>query len=294
MCGAAALADAKAAIDTGLSPRVRGSPGSYRSPHLRVRSIPTCAGQPARDCFRLCRRTVYPHVCGAAIRTETHNICEAGLSPRVRGSHVGGMRVSAEDGSIPTCAGQPLVAAVIITQARVYPHVCGAAIDHTFYLYPFYGLSPRVRGSLNNILNNDIGYRSIPTCAGQPRAGTTHFHQHRVYPHVCGAACAFGFYVGFHLGLSPRVRGSHSPVVSHGATARSIPTCAGQPALRLRSHIEYRVYPHVCGAAQCALHRRIQSRGLSPRVRGSLSLVGNGILALRSIPTCAGQPLSPD
>ena len=29
LCGAAALADAKAAIDTGLSPRVRGSPIHY-------------------------------------------------------------------------------------------------------------------------------------------------------------------------------------------------------------------------------------------------------------------------
>ena len=70
----------------GLSPRVRGSPGSYRAQVLDAGSIPACAGEP-RD-MQVGKRMgrVYPRVCGGASQLRDANIGRSGLSPRVRGS----------------------------------------------------------------------------------------------------------------------------------------------------------------------------------------------------------------
>ena len=52
------------------------------------------------------------------------------------------------------------------------------------------------------------------------------------------------------------------------------------------------VYPHVCGGAFMNIHVRPSPRGLSPRVRGSLTLADPNDSGMRSIPTCAGEPLA--
>ena len=64
VCGGTPAATSRRAALRGLSPRVRGN----HHPHIRLdsapRSIPACAGEPAR-CWALCPApTVYPRVCG--------------------------------------------------------------------------------------------------------------------------------------------------------------------------------------------------------------------------------------
>ena len=49
----------------------------------------------------------------------------------------------------------------------------------------------------------------------------------------------------------------------------------------------------MCGAANCTFSPMLSSRGLSPRVRGSHGVEDAPIACPRSIPTCAGQPLTP-
>ena len=70
-------------------------------------------------------------------------------------------------------------------------------------------------------------------------------------------------------GLSPRVRGSQSPIHISPANRRSIPACAGEPILCNKGFWLKMVYPRVCGGAHLNIASTEIAEGLSPRVRGS-------------------------
>ena len=93
-----------------------------------------------------------------------------------------------------------------------------------------------------------------------------------------------------------------------GVIRGSIPTCAGQPATkawasrqrglspRVRGSLTLgidcyakQVYPHVCGAAYKVLNRSTAVR-VYPHVCGAAQVSPGCDLLRRSIPTCAGQP----
>ena len=148
VCGAAPAQRRKRREEYGLSPRVWGSlyQVCYAVPSRR--SIPTCVGQPHDEILVFLLHEVYPHVCGAAYATGNADGSEEGLSPRVWGSRQGGCDCSQEDGSIPTCVGQPKCSSLPTISRAVYPHVCGAALKIFSRHGIPYGLSPRVWGSL--------------------------------------------------------------------------------------------------------------------------------------------------
>ena len=138
------------ALVLGLSPRVRGN--RYETgqdvPHLR--SIPACAGEPRADAGILNGNRVYPRVCGGTARKGPSPGADAGLSPRVRGNpevlqphHVG-------EGSIPACAGEPYSDTISPSRQTVYPRVCGGTRRLASAGSRGNGLSPRVRGNLDN------------------------------------------------------------------------------------------------------------------------------------------------
>ena len=135
------------------------------------------------------------------------------------------------------------------------------------------GLSPRVRGS--------------------PTRSEAHGVRSRVYPRVCGGAVASVMACASVVGLSPRVRGSLRRAACAFVLVRSIPACAGEPAVELPGWSRYAVYPRVCGGACVVWHVRLSSRGLSPRVRGSRASCGICVVLVRSIPACAGERGSP-
>ena len=212
----------------GLSPRVRGSlPKSLlNSKHLR--SIPTCTGQPPQPSCRACACSVYPHVCGADACVEMHLMYWMGLSPRVRGRISGlGLDV-ARLGSIPTCAGQTLMAVTLVPVTMVYPHVCGADDTLPVSTTSIGGLSPRVRGRPRRQAYAHQRRGSIPACAGQTLSLLLIIHLHAVYPRVCGADRFQSGNDGTCMGLSPRVRGSPCASASAASERRSIPACVGQ------------------------------------------------------------------
>ena len=155
--------------------------------------------------------------------------------------------------------------------------------------YPIGGLSPRVRGNPPPCLPRPSFHRSIPACAGEPRA------------------------VGYgQVGswLSPRVRGNLSPSAVSGVSNRSIPACAGEPfnpGERVEGYTVYprvcggttvggvqaqavQVYPRVCGGTTSTTSSKAGRVGLSPRVRGNLYADYPNPEYERSIPACAGEP----
>ena len=193
-------------------------------------------------------------------------------------------------GSIPACAGKPVIGYAAVSLTWVYPRVCGEACPSMFDAESVTGLSPRVRGSPRPQEGTGSLIGSIPACAGKPGLPASGRLAFRVYPRVCGEAQLATGICGGEPGLSPRVRGSPHGVHQAPQQGGSIPACAGKPAARPSSCRIPRVYPRVCGEADVRGHRRVLPEGLSPRVRGSLQARRGRGVRIGSIPACAGKP----
>ena len=231
----------------GLSPRVRGNLPPARGPGIYDGSIPACAGEPVRRRPQCRSGRVYPRVCGGTLDVILAGLPHFGLSPRVRGNRECGVRRNVGAGSIPACAGEPLVKISEETGFEVYPRVCGGTRTPQQPGHRVHGLSPRVRG---NHLIPALGAGSvwsIPACAGEPPAARRGTHPNPVYPRVCGGTPAGQRLSDMRTGLSPRVRGNQSGRCGLRRRRRSIPACAGEPGAVGAAVGAKGVYPRVCG-----------------------------------------------
>ena len=192
--------------------------------------------------------------------------------------------------SIPASAGQPITDKLRQVQRRVYPRECGAARRQRPRHLTSAGLSPRVRGSLCTACSPTANPWSIPASAGQPVCASGSSDAPKVYPRECGAARSSTARRSRIDGLSPRVRGSLSQRLNARRLYGSIPASAGQPLTLLRLLRLTQVYPRECGAAPRCSTRETDEWGLSPRVRGSLSMPARCSTRHWSIPASAGQP----
>ena len=170
--------------------------------------------------------------------------------------------------------------------------MCGGTASIGERLGSRLGLSPRVRGNRQCNLRSRHPARSIPACAGEPRAARREQFEAEVYPRVCGGTygiCAISSVV---QGLSPRVRGNLAVTGAFNRRNGSIPACAGEPNPISEVRPPVAVYPRVCGGTGggLALGRRVG--GLSPRVRGNRVPANPAPRPSRSIPACAGEPQS--
>ena len=105
-------------IDWGPSPRARGSPGRPGLNNDRaLGSIPACAGKPVEPQVDRCRcnsRGSIPACAGKprSAVADGRDILTKGPSPRARGKPFGlspSRRCHVDPGSIPACAGKPAV-----------------------------------------------------------------------------------------------------------------------------------------------------------------------------------------
>jgi len=195
----------------------------------RSGSIPACAGEPAGPLRGVSGIRVYPRVCGGAVESSVMARLPPGLSPRVRGSRPKSRTKPSPRGSIPACAGEPLIQKTLSTPRWVYPRVCGGAGYSIVSVSDRMGLSPRVRGSPSTYPRRPGEERSIPACAGEPRRVRSTSSDIAVYPRVCGGAATSMSRSRSRWGLSPRVRGSRASKGTGGV-------------------IRW-VYPRVCGGA---------------------------------------------
>ena len=274
----------------GLSPRVRGNLISFLRAVVVVRSIPACAGEPTWCVIGATELAVYPRVCGGTAPGGRGIDEGLGLSPRVRGNRVRRTRRLSKRRSIPACAGEPQRPGPSATVKRVYPRVCGGTVAQVPPAGRSEGLSPRVRGNRVTFVAHRKGLRSIPACAGEPKAVPASMTISRVYPRVCGGtprghkdSCACP-------GLSPRVRGNPLTFCQAHGSHRSIPACAGEPYNYNRGRAAGQVYPRVCGGTVHPRLHRLPTDGLSPRVRGNPKALGLELVIPGSIPACAGEP----
>ena len=130
----------------GLSPRVRGKPGSGGQEGGIMRSIPACAGEAKQITHSKPVKPVYPRVCGGSPLRLRWPLAIRGLSPRVRGKPHQGAEWPARPGSIPACAGEAVSPFARVSRQPVYPRVCGGSVVVVVAWVWVGGLSPRVRG----------------------------------------------------------------------------------------------------------------------------------------------------
>ena len=272
VCGEARRGLRNFPVGEGPSPRVRGSPRRVGAVGPGRRSIPACAGKPERLVLRLKLPKVHPRVCGEAPSVPVDASADRGPSPRVRGSLASRASVAALQGSIPACAGKPASCRAVSAVSRVHPRVCGEAKGNPTISNGARGPSPRVRGSRAGNGSPSTALRSIPACAGKPGQGQGQGQ---------GA-----------VGPSPRVRGSHHRGAGRSPARGSIPACAGKPPVDRRAYDASRVHPRVCGEALTPAILAARDMGPSPRVRGSPGRPAEANRRPRSIPACAGKPLS--
>ena len=250
VCGGTQAHPVIPALTTGLSPRVRGNqeilavvaqrPGSIPAcageplPRGLQRheqgSIPACAGEPGPRPTPTGRPWVYPRVCGGTLLTLLRVADDKGLSPRVRGNLV--LRIAAIEppGSIPACAGEPLIGSAIDHDPAVYPRVCGGTVLRLSRTFVEAGLSPRVRGNPSAADPSGPKKGSIPACAGEPTERRHLWRPQGVYPRVCGGTPPKPQSASSTTGLSPRVRGNRMRKMRPLLGSGSIPACAGEPA----------------------------------------------------------------
>ena len=216
----------------GLSPRVRGNPRLLGSQGSVEGSIPACAGEPPILPRSSGQPGVYPRVCGGTLLEPSRFTRREGLSPRVRGNHVGSGQTAEGKRSIPACAGEPMWGLRKRRRQQVYPRVCGGTRWRGAFPHRREGLSPRVRGNPRWNGGGASLVRSIPACAGEPFSLVSSCASPRVYPRVCGGTPGGPGRAPPAWGLSPRVRGNRVPKPREGDITGSIPACAGEPGSR--------------------------------------------------------------
>ena len=230
VCGGTPTPSGTRCGNRGLSPRVRGNHRSRDAYPDAGRSIPACAGEPPVGNGNLRSLWVYPRVCGGTLPFTRIARQRSGLSPRVRGNQRGLRLHRRQPGSIPACAGEPVIRIHRILLHRVYPRVCGGTHSKSLCCRPRSGLSPRVRGNPRGARRRRRYRGSIPACAGEPPGWTWAKSGPGVYPRVCGGTSRQSARKCRNWGLSPRVRGNPKTGGTARPAARSIPACAGEPA----------------------------------------------------------------
>ena len=246
-CGGTHKLQSRAHRSKGLSPRVRGNHLSALPIPDTGRSIPARAGEPLISRHGDVLRRVYPRACGGTAGGNAGAVHLLGLSPRVRGNHLAGIRSVFGRRSIPARAGEPDPVVAIQAQIPVYPRACGGTRRCRRAGLEPDGLSPRVRGNRRQPESVAVLAGSIPARAGEPRTPGAAALNDWVYPRACGGT-AMGN-VGYlrEAGLSPRVRGNPSGRSCPRSGTGSIPARAGEPVAGSSLQAPDAVYPRACG-----------------------------------------------
>ena len=128
----------------------------------------------------------------------------------------------------------------------------------------------------------------IPAGAGLTLSKVDSIITERDHPRGCGAHCAITTGSAKTSGSSPRVRGSRRQIDVRHELAGIIPAGAGLTASRNRRHLRTGDHPRGCGAHQLLPCWTIETKGSSPRVRGSRLSCRRGGADYGIIPAGAG------
>ena len=170
----------------GSSPRLRGT----HPPELNVlvthRFIPASAGNTIIQKVLKDKPTVHPRVCGEHFKMRPIVFWLIGSSPRLRGTRAKIRRAGIHRRFIPASAGNTGAEPLRRIPAAVHPRVCGEHHVWQTANSPMYGSSPRLRGTLRQVLGHHAITRFIPASAGNTVFSYEIWETPSVHPRVCG------------------------------------------------------------------------------------------------------------
>ena len=187
----------------------------------------------------------------------------------MRGNRKRSLAHDGSRGSIPAHAGKPLVRWVFSCCLWVYPRPCGETRIGLLSVMTRWGLSPPMRGNPGPRRGRNQCMRSIPAHAGKPATVPQQGDPFEVYPRPCGETELRSGPNLLSGGLSPPMRGNHSPSGPSGIRSGSIPAHAGKPACNRGFDSIVGVYPRPCGETRTSVRWTRSRPGLSPPMRGN-------------------------
>ena len=147
VCGEQQRYEDCARINSGSSPRVRGTGTATFNVAAGQRFIPACAGNSLTLALIAFIKAVHPRVCGEQTPRFSATVAASGSSPRVRGTVLLDAKILRQKRFIPACAGNSRSRAARHPPAPVHPRVCGEqSLIGSGSAGPA-GSSPRVRGT---------------------------------------------------------------------------------------------------------------------------------------------------
>ena len=308
-CGERRYAFTAAALPTGSSPRVRGTPEMRDPQPRRQRFIPAGAGNARGALKRSGLASVHPRGCGERGAIVKNGATTVGSSPRVRGTHHASGRRPGPHRFIPAGAGNADRISRCRIQRSVHPRGCGERYSHAppaiagpvhprgcgeravgdGEVGPTTGSSPRVRGTLQFLGPRDVQPRFIPAGAGNAEVSTVAGSAVVVHPRGCGERYCCATVVMTVNGSSPRVRETRRPGSLRYGRERFIPAGAGNAIGRRYGCSRAAVHPRGCGERVFEIHPLLRALGSSPRVRGTRCHQPWPSPRLRFIPAGAGN-----
>ena len=230
----------------GSSPRVRGTGSKTASQPQPDRFIPACAGNRYSRAGCQQSHAVHPRVCGEQWRSVYHARDGYGSSPRVRGTAFLVVQLLRANRFIPACAGNRCVC-VCVCVCGFIPACAGNSLGIPSDSAYACGSSPRVRGTVAELVRVEFENRFIPACAGNSMVRSPLVALLTVHPRVCGEQEKTADFGKPGIGSSPRVRGTAQDALSAPAVLRFIPACAGNsPSISSQVTLTA-VHPRVCG-----------------------------------------------
>ena len=152
--------------DTGSSPRVRGTGAVAVMERVVDGIIPARAGNRRRSIEPISAIRDHPRACGEQSCRCPLPVRGAGSSPRVRGTDVPAQAVLRDGGIIPARAGNSFQFRVRTIDTRDHPRACGEQYFRQYGKTWYEGSSPRVRGTVRQVLAVRAGGGIIPARAG--------------------------------------------------------------------------------------------------------------------------------
>ena len=294
----------------GPSPHARGTRSSVQDAAWGWRSIPACAGNTATGPGRSCPGAVHPRMRGEHERPGRLFQHEGGPSPHARGTPHPRTGRHPQRRSIPACAGNTLPAGSARRRSSVHPRMRGeharlcpqpdqrsGPSPHargTHWMAKegsrkFGGPSPHARGTLAGQRADLAAHRSIPACAGNTLRWSSSRSPLPVHPRMRGEHGLVSCDESSWRGPSPHARGTQDIDNAAHKCTRSIPACAGNTELELRSAQGGPVHPRMRGEHAFFGAHFFAPPGPSPHARGTRWQRCGISTRSRSIPACAGN-----
>ena len=211
----------------GSSPRMRGTlirPIRLITPE---RIIPAYAGNTLSKC------------------PTRHGTC--GSSPRMRGTRVATLWILRATGIIPAYAGNTWRRSPRRHAPEDHPRVCGEHPTIVNSRSDRTGSSPRMRGTLSELVHCLRGFGIIPAYAGNTRRNIRRILMYRDHPRVCGEHLEDVLANYSDPGSSPRMRGTPEPLGHLRRVPGIIPAYAGNTRCRALPSVPDWDHPRVCG-----------------------------------------------